>query len=122
MTDWFKYQARLKRIVDGDTIDVELDLGFRITRVVRLRLADVDTAEIYGVEHESEEYEQGKVHSDFVGNWFDSRQNFSEWPFVVKTDKDSKGKYGRFIATVTAKQDGSTLNDALVDSFPEVES
>jgi micrococcal nuclease len=42
----YKYQGELRRIVDGDTIDVLLDLGFSTFRLVRCRLARINTPEL----------------------------------------------------------------------------
>ena len=39
------YPAKIKRVIDGDTIDLVIDLGFRISTVQRIRLIDVDTPE-----------------------------------------------------------------------------
>ena len=43
--DLYHYRANLVRVVDGDTIDVDLDLGFSLRARHRLRLLDVDTPE-----------------------------------------------------------------------------
>lgn len=44
----FVYRARGVRVVDGDTMDVEVDLGFKVKMVHRLRLKGVDTPEKRG--------------------------------------------------------------------------
>ena len=41
----YTYKARLDRVIDGDTIDVNIDLGFDITVHKRIRLAGIDTPE-----------------------------------------------------------------------------
>lgn len=41
----FEYQAKVFNVVDGDTLDVEIDLGFKIATKQRIRLAHVDTPE-----------------------------------------------------------------------------
>ena len=41
----YQYRAKIVRWVDGDTVDVDVDLGFRITTHQRLRLLGVDTPE-----------------------------------------------------------------------------
>ena len=41
----YTYKAKLDRVVDGDTIDVNIDLGFDISVHKRVRLADIDTPE-----------------------------------------------------------------------------
>ena len=114
----WEYRANAVHVVDGDTIDVEVDLGFYITREVRLRLADVDTHETYGVSHDSEEYRKGKRETEFVGEWIDEATG--EYPLIVRTEK--KGKYGRYIARVERAEDGEVLNDILLDTFNGVET
>lgn len=42
----YGYKAEVLRVIDGDTIDVCVDLGMRISRRVRLRLQGIDTPEI----------------------------------------------------------------------------
>lgn len=115
----FRYHGRPIDVIDGDTIDFKLDLGFKITRVVRLRLLNIDTAEIYGPESD-EEYRQGQIHKDFVEKWLTDHMADVDWPFVVDTHKDTTGKYGRYTATVVAKDDGSELTEALKHEFPEL--
>lgn len=46
----YKYAATLLRVVDGDTIDLDVDLGFNIHQKMRIRLMDIDTPEIRGEE------------------------------------------------------------------------
>ena len=43
------YRARVVNVVDGDTLDLETDLGFRITFLQRYRLYGVDTPELSGI-------------------------------------------------------------------------
>ena len=40
-----QFQARVKRVVDGDTLDLDIDLGFHITLRERVRLMGIDTPE-----------------------------------------------------------------------------
>jgi micrococcal nuclease len=41
----FTYRASLDRVIDGDTVDLHIDLGFRLTAHMRIRLTGVDTPE-----------------------------------------------------------------------------
>ena len=41
----YEYNCKVKRVVDGDTMDVILDLGFDVHHAVRVRLAGIDTPE-----------------------------------------------------------------------------
>ena len=43
------YKAKITRVVDGDTFDAMIDLGFKMIAIKRIRLACVDTPETYGV-------------------------------------------------------------------------
>jgi micrococcal nuclease len=42
----YVYKARITNVVDGDTVDAVVDIGFRLSAMLRLRLARVDTAEL----------------------------------------------------------------------------
>lgn len=105
----YKYFATVDRVVDGDTLDVMVDLGFKLNKKVRVRLSGVDTAETYGVSHDSEEYRAGKRQEEFTREWLEN----SEY-ICVRTRE--KGKYGRWIATVTNETEES-LNHALKQRF-----
>lgn len=124
MTMW-TYRARLDTrasgVVDGDTVDLVVDLGFHTQQTIRARVRGVDTAEVYGVSKDSDEYEQGQEHSRFVREWFDhARTDYdTEWPLVVVTEKT--GKYGRWVADIGRKCDGHDLATDLIDAYPETE-
>lgn len=111
------YRARPERVIDGDTFILKVDLGFRIYTNAYIRLADVDTNEIYGVPKDSEEYQKGIEQKEFVENFMSED---GEWPIVVKTGRDS-GKYGRWLGHVYDR-DGRKLSDELINRWPEVEN
>lgn len=120
-TDWFTFQARLERVVDGDTVDLLVDLGFRTRKKVRVRVKGIDTAEIYGVDRDSAEYQRGTQHSAFARDWFEANAGDEDWPFVLATEKDA-GKYGRWPGRITSKHTGNVYNEDIVDEFPAVAS
>lgn len=103
----YEYRARLIRVVDGDTMDVDIDLGFGIHFQERIRLAGINTPETYGVKKDSEEYQLGKQAALFVEDKLEGKE------FIIRTEKDSKGKYGRYIAIIIV--DDVNLNDELVE-------
>ena len=99
------YEYKLKRIIkiyDGDTITVELDLGFGVSKIEKIRLSDIDTPEIRG-----EEREEGLISRSFVVEKLTNAEDI-----VIKTFKDRKGKYGRYIGEVFV--DGLSLNKELL--------
>lgn len=120
MGGFWQFPARVERVVDGDTLDVTLDMGFRVRREVRVRLKGLDTAEVYGVKEGSDEYQTGKEHSEFTEAWIEARQDSPDsYPFVARTEKVT-GKYGRYIAVIEGP-DGDVLNDDLIAEYPEIE-
>lgn len=102
----YNYKAKVVRVIDGDTVDVDVDLGFGITRRERLRLADIDAPEIRTKDAEMKQ--AAIAATDFVKQWVDAVDGV-----VVTTVKDND-KYGRYLARVYAPQ-GECLNDLLVE-------
>jgi len=118
----YQYPAHLVEVVDGDTQDFVVDLGFNITKQIRVRLKHVDTHETYGVAHESEEYDKGKQETTFVESWLRNAadKHNGQWPLYITTEK--KGKYGRYLATIQRKCDNEKLHVALLDTFDEIDA
>jgi micrococcal nuclease len=94
----------VKRVVDGDTVDVVLDLGFRLTTTQRLRLLGVDAPE-RGTTLSREA-------TEFVASWLEEHRG-SAWVETRKTDS-----FGRYLATVHRHLVGlsPTLNAALLEA------
>lgn len=114
----YKYKAIVERIVDGDTIDIVIDLGFKITTNQRIRLQGINTPETYNVKRNSEEYKKGMAAKQFVVQRIETNNNI----VVVETDKYT-GKYGRYIGTIWLADNSTSLNDELVEKgFAEVAS
>lgn len=106
----YKYKAKIDRIVDGDTMDIVVDLGFKITTHQRIRLEGINTPETYNVKKNSEEYKKGLAAKEFVISRFESN-NFEA---LIETEKDT-GKFGRYIATVWLDDNTTSLNKELVE-------
>lgn len=108
--DRFNRSAVLKRVVDGDTLDVEIDLGWSMTLKERVRLAGVDTPEI----NNKVEKEAGKWVKSEVAELFKE-----ETPLIITSTAydrtgNVRGKYGRTMAEVYRLNDGLCLNDYLI--------
>lgn len=95
----YQYKATVENVVDGDTIDVSIDVGFKITIRQRVRLARIDTPE-----RGQPGYAAAK---DFV------RDVALNKPVMLKTEKVSK--WGHYLAEITL-EDGRNLNDTLVQA------
>lgn len=106
----YHYKAKVERIVDGDTIDVIIDLGFKITTFQRIRLANINTPETYIVKKDSEEYIKGVISRQYVEQRIAANNNEIE----LQTEKVTE-KYGRYIGTILLADSPTTLNDELVE-------
>lgn len=102
----YTYKAKIKRVVDGDTFDLDIDVGFHITMNVRVRLKDIDTPEIRGSERP-----QGLIAMYYVQELFENAKDI-----LVSTSR--QGKYGRWLADI--KLDGQDLRFSIINKFPEL--
>ena len=84
----YEYKALITRVVDGDTYDFEIDLGFGITYNDRLRLWGVNTPEVRGLERP-----EGLAVKEQVVKLIEGKE-------VKLISHKRKGKYGRFVAEV----------------------
>ena len=106
----YQYKATVDRVVDGDTVDLVIDLGFKITTHQRIRLAEINTPETYNVKRDSEEYKKGMVSKEYVLKRMADNNN----EVIIETDKLT-GKYGRYIGTIRLADSEVSLNKELVD-------
>ena len=98
----YEYKCGVTRIVDGDTVDCEIDLGFDIIYKSRVRLYGIDTPE--SRTRDLDEKARGKLASKFL----------HADKLVIQTKLDKKGKFGRVLGVIVA--DGVDLNQALIDN------
>ena len=100
----YEYKCKVKRVVDGDTMDVILDLGFSVHHAVRVRMAGIDTPE--SRTRDLDEKARGKLSKAFL------KESIKGKKIVLKTKiKDSKGKFGRVIAEVWAEFEKGSLRN-----------
>ena len=112
MNKQWLYQAKVTKVVDGDTIDVDIDVGFKIKVHKRLRLLEVDTDELRGgtTETKARAQEAKQYVIDAL---------IKDEPIWVETIMDSTGKYGRLLARVHYKKGGEVrnLNEELFEKY-----
>ena len=88
----FEYNFKLVKVVDGDTIDVDIDLGFGVwLRNQRIRMMGIDTPE--SRTRDLEEKKFGLLAKDKLQTLLANGK-------VIKNFKDAKGKFGRILADV----------------------
>jgi micrococcal nuclease len=82
--------AKVVSVYDGDTVRADIDLGFNIIMNNQsIRLLGINTPEVRG-----DEKAQGIIVRDYV------REQILEQNIILKTYKDSKGKYGRWLGEI----------------------
>ena len=105
----YTYRVRkVHKVVDGDTIDVDIDLGFNVSYYQRVRLAGIDTPE----SRTTDKYEKDlglevkKKLGEYLANATD---------IVIRTEKpDSTEKYGRILGWLYIDGAEKSINEALI--------
>lgn len=103
------YQYKIKkinRIIDGDTIDLDIDLGFGITITQRVRLLHIDAAEVRT--KDLKEKEEGL----FAKKWLEKELS-REGEWIINTTKDDK--YGRILGELYLVGDSVTVNERMIN-------
>jgi micrococcal nuclease len=99
----FEYFARVHEIIDGDTLDVSIDLGFHIQHIIRLRLYGIDTPELKS--KDVSERQLANLATKKLTDLIEGKI------VTVKTHKSSD-KYGRYLAEII--HDGVNINKLLL--------
>ena len=100
---------KVTKVVDGDTIDVDIDLGFNISYAQRVRLAGIDTPE--SRTKDLREKALGLEVKDKIKKLIDSAKTV-----IIKTElPDSTEKYGRILGWVYLDGAAKSLNEQLID-------
>ena len=98
----YEYRAYVRKVYDGDTVTVDIDLGFDVVlKDQKIRLTRINAPEVRGKQRQdglkSRDALRGKISNKWVR---------------VKTEKDKKGKYGRWLGEIWINDD--CVNDWLI--------
>ena len=103
------YVRKVENVVDGDTIDVLIDLGFDILFASRVRLAGIDTPE--SRTKDLKEKALGLESKEYLKKALKDAKSV-----VIKTEKmDSSEKYGRILGWVYVDGNTVSLNDMMIN-------
>ena len=103
------YVRKVENVVDGDTIDVLIDLGFDILFASRVRLAGIDTPE--SRTKDLAEKALGLEAKEYLKKHLKDAKSV-----VIKTEKmDSSEKYGRILGWVYINGDTESINDKMIN-------
>ena len=104
--------TKINRVIDGDTIDVTLDLGFSLTKKERVRIAGVDTPE-----KRTRDLEEKTLGIDAT-NWMKEKLTETikgDEELVIRTElKGGVGKYGRLLGWLYIGDDEFSLNEQMI--------
>ncbi len=109
----YEYRCKVSRVVDGDTVDVDIDLGFGVwLHKERVRIIGIDTPE--SRTRDKVEKRFGLLAKEFVEDFFKIGD-------VILTTKkyDAKGKFGRILGDF--KCNGRTLSKVMIEMHHAVE-
>ena len=102
----YTYNAKLERVVDGDTVDALVDLGFDTWKKVRIRLNGIDAWE--SRTRDLEEKEKGLAAKQYLIEQLESNDN----KFILVSH--GVGKFGRCLGELFLQKDGWSLNEMLI--------
>ena len=103
------FVKEVKNVVDGDTIDVVIDLGFDILFASRVRLAGIDTPESRTTD--KAEKALGIEAKEYLKKQFKDAKSV-----VIRTEKmDSSEKYGRILGWVYVNGESESVNNKMIN-------
>ena len=104
----YEYRAFVRKVYDGDTVTVDIDLGFDVVlKAQKIRLVRINAPEVRGAQR-PEGLKSRDALRDKIGN---------KW-IKIKTQKDKKGKYGRWLGEIWLENE--CINDWLLkEGFAE---
>lgn len=98
----YEYRAYVRKVYDGDTITVDIDLGFDVVmQGQKIRLLRINAPEVRGKERELGLKSRDALRQKIGGKWI-----------RLKTQQDKKGKYGRWLGEIWI--DDECVNDWLI--------
>lgn len=104
----YEYQAKVVRVIDGDTVTLDIDLGFGIVMTnTTVRLYGVDTPELHS--SNPEERATARRAKEILEHLLSSKT------VVVQTLKDKDDKYGRLLAVIKSAEDKVPVNQVLIE-------
>jgi micrococcal nuclease len=97
----YQYEAQVLKVIDGDTLDLHIDLGFKVGFNTRIRMIGIDTPE--------KNFPYGQVVKQYLQQILEGKKIF--------LDVTKKDKYGRYLGVVYLnKNDEQSVNDKLIEA------
>ena len=103
----YHYKATVRRVVDGDTVDMNMDLGFGVSKLVRIRLWGIDAPELKG-----DERSEGLAAKAYLEGLLPVGVSAE-----VYTRKDKEAGWGRYVGEVFVVNPDKTLGYSISDEM-----
>jgi micrococcal nuclease len=112
----YEYRCKVVRVIDGDTVDVDIDLGFGVwMKKQRIRMYGIDTPESRTRDLEEKKY--GLAAKDFLVGMLEDENGI-----ILKTYKDAEGKFGRILGELwrTTNYADKSINEYMIEKHHAV--
>ena len=112
----YEYRCEVVRVIDGDTVDVDIDLGFGVwMKRQRIRMYGIDTPESRTRDLEEKKY--GLAAKDFLVGMLEDENGI-----ILKTYKDAEGKFGRILGELwrTTNYADKSINEYMIEKHHAV--
>jgi len=112
----YEYRCEVVRVIDGDTVDVDIDLGFGVwMKKQRIRMYGIDTPESRTRDLEEKKY--GLAAKDFLVGMLEDENGI-----ILKTYKDAEGKFGRILGELwrTTNYADKSINEYMIEKHHAV--
>ena len=103
---FYTFKATVLRVVDGDTYDILLQMGFNMTKTERFRLSNIDTPETWRPSCDAE-LDHGIKAKNFVKNLIEGKD------VILISKKSSASIYGRYECDIIFGEDGKDLAEMI---------
>ena len=105
----YEYKVKITRVIDGDTVDAEVDLGFDTFIKDRIRLMGLDTPE--SRTRNKKEKALGLAAKAYLKELLKKNKG----DIILRTSKEGKGKFGRILGTLLIYDGMTSVNQMLID-------
>ncbi len=112
----YEYRCTVVKIIDGDTVDVDIDLGFGVwMKKQRIRMYGIDTPESRTRDLVEKKY--GLAAKEFLTGMLDDKAGIT-----LKTYKDKEGKFGRILGELWRNTDfaDQSINEYMIEKHHAV--
>ena len=111
----YEYRCKILRIVDGDTVDIDIDLGFGVwLHRERVRMMGIDTPESRTKDKVEKKF--GIAAKDFIKSYMPIGSHQILKTEIDRSGEDAKGKFGRILGDFLMGEDNKRLTELMIEA------